>query len=93
MDITLSKTQQDITKEARRFLKKECPTGLLREMKDDERGYPSRLWEKMADLGWMGVMIPEAYGGIGGNLLDLAILLEAMGEVNCPGPFFSTVVM
>jgi alkylation response protein AidB-like acyl-CoA dehydrogenase len=46
----------------------------------------------MADLGWMGVMIPEEYDGMGGDFLDLAILLEAMGASCCPGPFFSTVV-
>jgi alkylation response protein AidB-like acyl-CoA dehydrogenase len=62
-------------------------------MKDDERGYPQKLWDQMVDLGWTGVMIPEKYGGIGGSYLDLCILLEAMGEVCCPGPFFSTVVL
>jgi alkylation response protein AidB-like acyl-CoA dehydrogenase len=47
----------------------------------------------MVDLGWTGVMIPEKYGGIGGSYLDLCILLEAMGAVCCPGPFFSTTVL
>jgi alkylation response protein AidB-like acyl-CoA dehydrogenase len=65
----------------------------MREMKDDEKGYPEVLWKKMADLGWMGVMIPESYDGIGGSFMDLAIILEAMGEACCPGPFFSTVVL
>ncbi|MFO7963531.1 MAG: acyl-CoA dehydrogenase family protein [Desulfobacterales bacterium] len=93
MDLDLNKEQKILKKSAQEFLKKECPTSLLREMKDDEKGYPEALWKKMADLGWMGVMIPEAYDGIGGDFLDLAILLESMGEVNCPGPFFSTVVL
>jgi len=93
MDLDLTKEQKILMQSAKEFLKKECPVSLLREMKDDERGYPPALWKKMADLGWMGVMIPEAYGGIGGDFVDLSILLEAMGEVNCPGPFFSTIVL
>jgi alkylation response protein AidB-like acyl-CoA dehydrogenase len=47
----------------------------------------------MAELGWMGVVIPEKYGGFGGDFMDLAILLEAMGEACVPAPFFSTVVV
>jgi alkylation response protein AidB-like acyl-CoA dehydrogenase len=65
----------------------------MKEMKDHDKGYPQELWDKMVELGWPGVMIPEDYGGIGGDFMDLCILLEAMGEVCCPGPFFSTVVL
>ena len=93
MDLDLSKEQKILKRSAQDFLKKECPPSLLRELKDDERGYPQKLWEQMVDLGWTGVMIPEKYGGIGGSYLDLCILLEAMGAVCCPGPFFSTVVL
>ena len=93
MDLELTEEQNILKASARSFLKKECPPSLLKEMKDDEKGYPQELWDKMVDLGWLGVMIPEEYGGIGGDLLDLSILLEAMGEVCCPGPFFSTVVL
>ncbi|MBW2408147.1 MAG: acyl-CoA/acyl-ACP dehydrogenase [Deltaproteobacteria bacterium] len=93
MDLDLSKEQKILKRAAQDFLKKECPPSLLREMKDDERGYPPKLWDQMVDLGWTGVVIPEKYGGIGGSYLDLCILLEAMGEVCCPGPFFSTVVL
>jgi len=93
MDLDLTREQKILKSSAREFLKKEAPPSLMREMKDDQRGYPQKLWDQMADLGWMGVMIPEKYGGIGGGFLDLCLLLEAMGEVCCPGPFFSTVVL
>jgi alkylation response protein AidB-like acyl-CoA dehydrogenase len=93
MDLDLTKEQKILKRSAQDFLKKECPPSLLREMKDDDRGYPQKLWDQMVDLGWTGVMIPEKYGGIGGSYLDLCILLEAMGEVCCAGPFFSTVVL
>jgi len=93
MDLDLTKEQKILKRSAQDFLKKECPPSLIREMKDDERGYPQVLWDQMADLGWTGVMIPEKYDGIGGSFLDLCILLEAMGAVCCPGPFFSSVVL
>jgi alkylation response protein AidB-like acyl-CoA dehydrogenase len=93
MDLDLTKEQKILKRSAQDFLKKECPPSLIREMKDDERGYPRELWDQMVELGWTGVMIPEKYGGIGGSYLDLCILLEAMGAVCCPGPFFATVVL
>ena len=93
MDLDLTKEQNLLKRSAQDFLKKECPPSLIRELKDDKRGYPQKLWDKMVDLGWTGVMIPEKYGGIGGSFLDLCILLEAMGAACCPAPFFSTVVL
>lgn len=93
MDLDLSREQQILITSVREFLKKECPKTLIREMKEDEKGYPPRLWKKMAELGWMGVVMPEEYGGTGGDFIDLALLLEAMGEACLPGPFFSTVVL
>ncbi len=93
MDFELTREQRLLRGSAREFLKKECPPSLMREYKDDARGYPAALWQRMAELGWTGVMIPEKYGGTGGSFLDLCILLEAMGAVCCPGPFFSSVVL
>ncbi len=93
MDFDLTEEQDILKSTAQKFFRDECPESLMRELRDDEKGYSPELWQKMADLGWMGVMIPEEYGGIGGNFLDLMILLDAMGEVCLPGPFFSTVVL
>lgn len=93
MDLAFTEEQNILQASALSFLKKECPPSLLKEMSEDEKGYPQQLWERMIELGWLGVMIPEEYGGIGGDFLDLCIILESMGEVCCPGPFFSTVVL
>jgi len=78
---------------ARDFLATECPKKLVREMVEDERGYPPDLWRKMGELGWMGLVFPEEYGGTEASFLDLAVLLEEMGRALLPGPFFSTVVL
>ncbi|MCP4755032.1 MAG: acyl-CoA/acyl-ACP dehydrogenase [Proteobacteria bacterium] len=93
MDLELTKEQKILKSSARDFLKKECPTSVMREMKEDEAGYPKAMWKKMAELGWLGVMIPEKYEGLGGDFVDLILILESMGEVCCPGPYFSTVVL
>ncbi len=45
----------------------------------------------MADLGWMGLALPEEYGGVGGGMIDLALVMEEMGRGLLPGPFFSTI--
>jgi alkylation response protein AidB-like acyl-CoA dehydrogenase len=93
MELGFTKEQKLLRSSARDFLKKECPVSLMREMKTDETGFPAKTWQQMADLGWLSIMIPEEYGGTGGSFIDLAIILEAMGEVCCPGPFFSSVVL
>lgn len=92
MDFVFAEEQELLRKMARDFLTTMCPKKLVREMAKDERGYPISLWKRMAELGWMGLVIPEEYGGTGGSLLDLAVLLEEMGRACLPGPFFSTVL-
>jgi alkylation response protein AidB-like acyl-CoA dehydrogenase len=93
MELELNKEQLRLKSSARDYLKKECPISLMREMKDDSNGFPQKTWQQMADLGWLGIVTPETYGGTGGSFVDLAIILEALGEVCCPGPFFSSVVL
>ncbi|MGA2464512.1 MAG: acyl-CoA dehydrogenase family protein [Thermodesulfobacteriota bacterium] len=93
MEFSLSEEQNILKNEVRRFLQNECPTELVKEMIEDEKGYSPILWKKMADLGWMGVFFEEKYGGTSGTFLDLSIILEEMGRALLPGPFFSTVAL
>ena len=93
MDLGLNETQQMLRTSAREFLETECPTSYVRDMERDERGYTPQLWDKLAGLGWLGLVVPEEYGGIGLGFVELAVVLEEMGRVLMPGPYFSTVVM
>ena len=93
MDLGLSEEQEMLKELARDFLQKECPKRLVRQLDESDEGYSSELWHKMAELGWMGLVFPEKYGGSERNFLDLTILLEEMGYNIVPGPFFSTVVL
>lgn len=93
MDFALSPEQELLRKELRHFLEAECPKSVVRKLEATDPGYSPEMWKKMAELGWLGLMIPEAYGGVGGSLVDLAVLLEEVGRATAPTPFFSTVVM
>ena len=93
MDLGLSEEQEMLRESARGFLQKECPKRLVRQLDESDEGYSSELWHKMAELGWMGLVFPEKYGGSGRSFLDLSVLLEEMGYNIVPGPFFSTVVL
>lgn len=92
MDFSFTEEQEMLRKIARDFISTECPTDLVRQVTKDEKGYPPELWRKMAELGWTGLIIPEEQGGIGGNFLDAAALLEEMGRGCLPGPFFSCLM-
>ena len=93
MDLSLTQTQQNLKDKARAFFESECPTSLVRAMETDDRGYPTDLWEAMGSLGWMRLPFPEEYGGSGGSLTDLAVLLEEFGRALVPGPFFNSVAV
>jgi len=92
MDLDFTREQKMIRDEAINFLKKECPFSRVKEIEESKEGYSEPLWRKMADLGWLGFHLPEAYGGDGGLFLDLVILQEVMGSALLPSPFFSTAV-
>jgi len=93
MNLAFSEPQEMLKKAARDFLIDKCPKSAVEEMGKSEEGYSPELWQEMANLGWMGLVVPEKYGGGGMNFLDLSILLEEMGRACLPGPFFSTVVL
>ncbi len=92
MDFALSEEQEMLRNSARDFLTKECPKTLVRQMETDEKGYSPGLWKGMADLGWMGLVFPEEYGGSGMTFLDLSILIEELGRALAPSPFLPSVV-
>ncbi len=93
MDLDLNKEQEMLKTSAREFLSKNCPGDLVRDMAQDKKGYPPELWKKIAELGWLGLGIPEEYGGSGGNFLDVSVLLEEIGRVCLPGPFVPSTVV
>lgn len=93
MDYGFSEEQEMLRTMARDFLANECPKTYVREMMEDEKGYSPELWKKMADVGWLGLVFPEEYGGTGMGFRDLMILGDEMGRAMFPGPFVSTMLL
>jgi alkylation response protein AidB-like acyl-CoA dehydrogenase len=93
MDFDFNEQQNMLKTMARDFLAEVCTKARVRELEKDEKGYDPDMLAKMAELGWMGLIFPEKYGGMGAELLDLVALMEEMGRNITPGPFFSTVAL
>ncbi len=93
MDFSFTEEQEMLRTMARDFLSRECPKSKVRELDKDERGYEPQMWRKMAELGWMGLILPEQYGGTNARFVDLVVLMEEMGRNISPSPFFSTIAL
>ena len=93
VDFALSAEQEGLRDAVTSTLRAEAPMSYVRRMIDDERGFTDELWAKLADLGWLGLLVPEAHGGLGLGLVDLVVVQEEMGKALFPGPYLSSAVM
>src|SRR5579883_2939748 len=86
--------EQEILARTARELLRGYPPGRLRALRDghDPDGFSRTLWAEMARLGWLGIVVPEAYGGAGLGWRDLQVVLEELGRVLAPEPVLSAVV-
>lgn len=91
MDTLLTEEEEMLKSSARSFLEAECPPDIVRAMETDSLGYPPDLWSKVAQLGWLGLALPEEYDGAGAPLTYLGILFEEVGRAAAPLPFHSTL--
>lgn len=77
---------------AARFVARECPPEVVARLEEDPLGYAPERWRRMAELGWLGLLVPEEHGGSGFGLRGLAIVLGVLGTAGLPSPLFATVV-
>lgn len=91
MDLTLTEDQQLISDTAREVLEARSETANARAVAGDPKGYSADLWKEMVELGWPGLALPEAHGGVGAGFLEVCLLLEQMGRFQVPSPFAATV--
>ncbi|MFC2072235.1 acyl-CoA dehydrogenase family protein [Chloroflexota bacterium] len=92
MSFNFTEEQKMLRATARDFLEKECTESVISEVEASELGYSPDLWQKIADLGWLGLVYPEQYGGAGMNVIDLAVLYEEIGRVMFPSPYVFTIL-
>ena len=93
MNFSFSDDQILLKNSVRAALDEQCKPEHVRAMFDDVKGYSDQLWGEMAKLGWLGLPFAEEQGGAGLGLVELALVMEEMGRVAYPGPFFATVVL
>jgi len=92
VDFDLSKPQKLLKDSARQFLARECRPDRVRQLMATETAHDPALWEAMADQGWMGLIVPEAHGGLELGVVELAVVAEEMGRACLPGPFLSNLL-
>jgi alkylation response protein AidB-like acyl-CoA dehydrogenase len=66
---------------------------VVRQMENDPIGYPDKFWEQLAELGLLGMTIPEEFGGSGMTMLDAMVVYTEFGRSLAPSPHFVTSVM
>ncbi len=93
MDFSLDETQEMLKAAARDFLAKECPSQVVRGLSEEPAAYSPALWEKMADLGWIGLAVAEEAGGAGMGSVEMAVLAEEVGRALLPGPFYAVAYL
>ncbi len=95
MDLVLTEEQEHLARTAREFVSGRSSLRRIRALRDagDADGFSRDLWREMAALGWLGIVIPEEYGGAGLGYLDQMVVLEELGRGLMPEPMLSTVLL
>src|SRR2546425_7570708 len=92
MDFSFTSDQQLLKNSARAFLDEHCKPAAVRLLWDDPRGESDTMWKEMARLGWLGLSLPEAYGGGGRGMVGEAILLQELGRAPYPPPYWPALL-
>ena len=93
MDFALSDDQRAIQEAARDFLTDAANPDVIRAAVEGTTGFDESLWSSLGEMGFAGLMIPEAQGGLGLGAVEMALVLEETGRVLAPVPFFETAVL
>ena len=93
MNFEFSADQKLLGDQARKFLADNCASTEVRKILEGSDAYHHDLWRGIAELGWLGTAIPEAYGGLGAGYLELCVLAEELGRALAPVPFSSSIYL
>src|SRR6185503_5339021 len=93
MDFSFTPDQTLLKNSARAFLDEHCKSATVRLLWDDPRGESEGLWKEMAQLGWLGLALPEEHGGSNLGMVETALLLDELGRAAYPGPYWPTMLV
>ena len=93
MNFDFSDEQKELQDQARQFLAEKCPPRVVRNVLDGGDSHDRELWKALAGMGFLGVSIPEKFGGAGAGYLELCVIAEEIGRALAPVPFASTVCL
>ncbi|MFW6299511.1 MAG: acyl-CoA dehydrogenase family protein [Oceanicaulis sp.] len=95
MTFVLNEDEQMLRDSARGFLSEASPVTALRKLRDDRDpvGFSRELWGRMAEMGWTGVLVEEAHGGVEMGYSAAGVILEEIGRTLTASPYLSTAVM
>ena len=93
MNFGLSESQRILQASARKFFSNECPLAEVRKIIESPHAHSEELYKKLAGQGFTGIILPEAYGGLGLGKVEMVALLEEMGRALIPGPYFSSAIL
>jgi len=92
MNFGFTEEQELLRAEVRKFLDQNCPLEEVRKHSETPEGFARDFWKRMAELGWVGLTLPEAHGGVGLGWEDLVVVLEETGRTLFPSPLIATVL-
>ncbi len=91
-ELGFSEEQGDLLDVAMNFCRDRSPVEKVRDLMAEERGHDPALWQEIGEMGWLGIAIPESYGGVGLSLAEAVPVAEAMGRYLLNSPFASTTL-
>jgi alkylation response protein AidB-like acyl-CoA dehydrogenase len=92
MNFGFTEEQELLRSEVRKLLDSSCPLAEVRRTMELPEGFSRELWKRIAELGWVGLILPEELGGAGLGWVDLVVLLEETGRSLFPSPLVSTTL-
>jgi alkylation response protein AidB-like acyl-CoA dehydrogenase len=93
MNLEFSEEQEMLREMVRGVCSEFSPFEVVRAMEDDAKGYPDDLWKQFSELGLIGILIPEEYGGSGMTMIEAAIAYEEFGRFLAPSPHFHSAIL
>src|SRR5262245_7810925 len=93
MNLACSEEQLALREMVRGLCAEHSPPAAVRRMEDDPKGYTDEFWKQQGELGLLGLLIPEEYGGSAQSLLEAALVYEEFGRALAPSPHFASAVL